>query len=467
MAGCSAHPYENRRQLFAPIENVKDLPPGGVQVRRLQLGREDVQADLLQPSGYSMASAYEQWYPPLLHREYTAAYAKIDKQEKREEREADLERRGSSRRRTGDIGDTTTRSRDNRGGAAAGGYGGEYGGTSNTRSRGSSRGRARPGAGGGDMQGYGGEYGNTAGRGRGTRGRPGAGGDMMDEMYGYGGLVSETQGPLGEVEQKFREILLTPGKKLEEETDLLIWAHDDTAEPGKSYHYRVRLGVLNPVANTNYLAEDFADFRDKALLWSEFSDVSEAVSIPRRTYFFATSYREDVSTMKVEVAKYLKGYWRVEAFDVKPGATIGRVVDNRPEDDRRNIPGMMMPGMEGYGMMASTHTSNSVEPDEIDYRTKAVFLDTSKVEAWTAGGSKLREQVVYRMLYSEDGILIARQPVSSGNWNATMREAYAMIQREKRREREDFKSFEDPIQNRGMDPMMGAYGEEMMGYGNR
>jgi len=455
---------ENRRQLFAPIENVADLPPGGVQVRRLQLGRDDVQADLLQPAGYSMASAYEQWYPPALHREYTAAYAKIEKQEKREEREAEQDRRGTSRRRTSGTGDTTTRSRDNRGGGAGGGYGGE---TGNTRGRGSTRGRGRPGAGGGDMQGYGGEYGNTGGRGgRSPRGRAGAGGDMMDEMYGYGGgMMADTQGPLGEVEQKFREVLLTPGKELDEETDLLIWAHDDTVEPGKRYHYRLRLGVLNPVANTNYLAADFADYRDKALLWSEFSDVSEAVGIPRRTYFFATSFREDVNTMKVEVAKYLRGYWRVEAFDVKPGATIGRVVDNRPDEDKRNIPGMMMPGMEEYGMMGPTNTATTVEPDEIDYRTNAVFLGTSKVEAWIAGGMKLREQVLYRMLYSQDGIQIDRLPVSSVNWNQTLREAYAMIQREKRRDKEDFKSFEDPIQNRGMNPMMGGYGEEMMGYG--
>jgi hypothetical protein len=114
-------------------------------------------------------------------------------------------------------------------------------------------------------------------------------------------------------------------------------------------------------------------------------------------------------------------------------------------------------------MMSPTNTATTVEPEEIDYRTNAVFLGTSKVEAWIPGGSKLREQVLYRMLYSEDGIEIARLPVSSGNWDPAMRQAHAMIQREKRRDREDFKSFEDPIQNRGMDPM--GYGAEMMGYG--
>lgn len=470
---------EHRRQLFAPIENVEDLPPGGVQVRRLQLGRDDVQSDLLQPAGYSMASAYEQWYPPALHREYTDAYAKMKKTEKREEREADQDRRGASGRR-GRTGETTSRSRDTRGGAGGGGGaygGGEYGGggAENTRRRSSPRGRTRGGAGGADASGYGGEYGSPTARGRGAaRGRPGAGGDpMMDEMYGgYGmGMGQDTQGPLGEVEQKFYEVLLTPGKELEEETDLLFWAHDDTVEPGMNYRYRMRLGVLNPVANTNYLAEEFAEFRKKALLWSEFSAVSEEVSVPRRTYFFATSFREDVNTMKVEVAKYLRGYWRVESFDVKPGATIGRVVDNRADEEKRNVPGMGMPGMEAYGGyagygMTTGNTATTVEPEEIDYRTQAVFLGTSKVEAWIPAGAKLREQVLYRMLYSEDGIQIARVPVSSANWNPVMREAHAMIQREKRRDREDFKSFEDPVQNRGgMDSMMG-YGPEMMGYGN-
>lgn len=456
---------ENRRQLFAIYEEVDDLPTGGMQVRLLQLGREDVQADLLQPSGYSMASAYEEWYPPVLHREYTAAYDKMRKKELREEREAEMERRGIGRRgRDGD--NTNTRSRDrNRGGGATAdlGYGGAGG---NTRRRGA-RGRGRPGQ---DSAGYGGEYGmgnERGGRSRGARGRtPRPSDGMMDDMYGgYGmGLMTEPTG-VDKVLQKYNDILITPGKDIAEETNLLFWAHDDTVQPGKTYRYRIRIGVLNPVAGKNYLADEYLGYRNKALLWSEFSSDSEEVSIPGRAYFFAKSYREDADIMKVEVAKYLWGYWRSETFDVKPGEIIGHVVETRSEDEDR-LNAMMSPEMMdgAYGMMPSMTDEITVDPEEIDYSTNAVFIGTSKSPAWT-GDSRLREQVLYRMLYTEDGTTISRSPVSSINWNADLRAIQSLIAREKGRKREDFKSFKAPTKNRGMNPFGPGYGGEMMGYG--
>jgi hypothetical protein len=276
------------------------------------------------------------------------------------------------------------------------------------------------------------------------------------DMYGMG---LDSQSPTIEVVRKYNALRITPRTDLAETSDLLFWAHDDTVVPGKTYRYRLRLGVLNPVAGTNYLADEFQVFRNKVLLWSEPSEVSAPVLIPARTYFFASSFRENTQTMYVTVAKYLLGYWWAETFDVNPGETIGRVVENRKEIGQDNA--MMTQGMDPYsmGMVAQEVTT---EPKEIDYRTDAVFLGVSKTDAWS-GGNRLHEQILYRMLYTLDGSEITYAPVSSTSWDDSLRSAYADIMRQKNREKEDFKAFSTPTSDMGMDPY--GYGGEMGGFG--
>src|SRR5207248_5635336 len=37
---------------------------------------------------------------------------------------------------------------------------------------------------------------------------------------------------------------------------IIMWAHDETAVPGKTYRYRARVKMKNPLYNTNALAQD-------------------------------------------------------------------------------------------------------------------------------------------------------------------------------------------------------------------
>jgi len=62
---------DHRRDLFAVIEDAQSLPPGGLTVRVLQYRDRMVQTDLLQPPAYIIASANEEWFPPLLYEEST------------------------------------------------------------------------------------------------------------------------------------------------------------------------------------------------------------------------------------------------------------------------------------------------------------------------------------------------------------------------------------------------------------
>ena len=50
------------------------------------------------------------------------------------------------------------------------------------------------------------------------------------------------------------------------EDELLFWAHDDTVKPGSSYKYRIRFGVLNPMAGTNRLAPGFESYKYQVIL---------------------------------------------------------------------------------------------------------------------------------------------------------------------------------------------------------
>jgi subfamily B ATP-binding cassette protein MsbA len=70
--------------MFEIIENVEELPAGGIKVRLLQFDDRQIKVGLLQPEPYQIASAKEEWFPPSLHKEYLEYQREIDAQEKRE-----------------------------------------------------------------------------------------------------------------------------------------------------------------------------------------------------------------------------------------------------------------------------------------------------------------------------------------------------------------------------------------------
>ena len=177
------------------------------------------------------------------------------------------------------------------GGDDAYGMGAEYG-MGDSRSRGRTRGRrssstTRGGTGLTDTR-------RRSSSGRSSRGRTGEVPyeDMMyGDMMGIGGRDARFS-PINEVYDKYDEMVLnrlTEWKKLEE---LTFWAHDDSVEPEKTYRYRIRLGVFNPIAGTDKVSKDYQERKNNVILWSEFSEVTEPVEIMGRLYFFANNVRE-------------------------------------------------------------------------------------------------------------------------------------------------------------------------------
>lgn len=449
---------ESNRRLFEIIENVHDLPPGGLSVRKMQYNHKPITMALLQPDTYRIASAEEEWFPPTYYSEYKDVLRKIEAEEKRKEREDQRDRQETQtggRRdtaRTGGTGTMTpgsTRRRDTTTGA--GGAGGLYGGGTGTRDRSTRGTRTRQTTPGMDP---------TMPGGRAGRRGPG---DAAYDMGAYGGYPMDGTMRMGpttdEVYYDFAEEIIHYRTDLSRKREpLLLWAFDDTMTPGHTYRYRMRVGVFNPVAGTDMLAPRDADKKSQAILWGEFSNVTEPVAIPKRLYFFAKDVQDQQKTATVEVARYLLGYWRTEDFQVRPGDEIGKEIE--PEEERPRTArgasritgaprgremGAAGPyaGQMGMGMFETRRdpADAAIHPEVIDFRTDAILLDLVEVDDWDTQPN-LRPRTYHDMLYTQDGLDIERMPVRTRNWPKDLLATYQFISAEKRKEPQSFKAFQ-------------------------
>jgi len=470
------------RKLFNITEKVGQLPAGGLKVRLLQYDYPMVQIGLLQPEPYQFATADEEWLPPELHREYKQIKAKEALETKRQEREEQREER--------------ERQRDSGGIGNAGGIGRSGGGR---RAPGSGRTRGNQRGGGSDLYGMGGgmDYGDSRSRGRsrdgrrstnsrtgvgdladgrgrssgrGSRGRTSDpfGGDMMygDMMMepGMGGRSSQFS-PLNEVYTKYDEMMLTRLTEFEKLEKLTFWAHDDTVEPRKTYRYRIRLGIFNPIAGTDKVSAKYQDRKNEVILWSDFSDVTEPVEIMGKLYFFANNVREADKAVNVEVARLALGRWHSGDFWVRQGEVIGEPREPEPEKEDKNSRQRRMNDPSGrFAPMVSRTQQRTNVPEIIDYRTGAVVVDAVVVNDWSA--KPLRTRNYFDLLYSYDGVNIEHMPVGPSYRSKILASVHSHITKLQRQPQEEFKNFGagDRKQRRGRmgGDMMDEYGGDYM-----
>jgi len=424
---------EQHRKLFEIIEDPRDLPPGGLKVQMLQFDDQMVQIDLLQPQAYQIASAREEWLPPLLHRKFLDFQRKEALQERLEAKEAEKQER---EKELEDRRNRRTEARSGVGGRGGGIYdtSGGMDGTYGTRDTRSTRSRGR------DRLDRGGRLTDDGvrptDRGR-TRGRTDPlymrDGDMIDAL----GVGTDRRMPrrpsINDVYDEYDALLLTrltDFSKIRE--PLAFWAHDDTVEARKTYRYRIRLGVFNPVAGMHQSSEQGESPTNNIVLWSDFSDVTEPVEIPGKLYFFAKNIREGDKTITVQVSKLVLGHWYSHDFTVKHGDVIGDVIETEPEEPRSV-------GMGRFTALAAPQEEATV-PETIDYGTGAVVVDAVAVNDWSSG-TTLRTRRYYDMLYSTDGASIEHMPVSATYWPSDLQTVFSYIGRLEREPQEPFKPF--------------------------
>jgi len=414
---------DHRKKMFKVIEELEELPPGGIKVRLLQFNDPIVTKDLLQPDAYMIASAREEWFPPSLHKEYVEQQREIDAQEKRIAKAA--ERKEREREREGERSDRRSRTPKTRGTAGA----------------------TPPGMGGG----------------------PFGGGSFGGSPFGGGGMpVRKTQPRRSRSERKiekerperskeiskttkniyeeFDKILLTEKTDITKmEEPLVFWAHDDTVEPRKSYRYRMRLGVFNPIAGTDQFIEQDKSLKNKVILWSEFSDATGTVDIPGTLYFFPREIQEAAKTVTVTACRYVLGYWYCKDFMVKVGETIGNVVGLEPLESQEQL----------------------TVPEQIDYTTGAVLIDVAQVDDWSGGTNPYKRQY-YNMLYSFDGKDIERLPIKTRYWAEALQSKFNEIKRSEKESKEPLRSWEGRVGERRRVPLPGGEGRPLdyMPYGH-
>lgn len=389
---------DHRRDLLPVADRVDQLGPGGLQVKKIQFDDPQLQADLLQPPVYQIASAREEWYPPRLY----ARFAKLrDEQVQQlilDERQKEIDERERLRdaQRSGGAGDALY------GGYDTGGTRGRTGGRSTTTTSRTTTSRTS------------------------RTGRTGTTTTRVDPRYGTG-TAGTRQETTSDLDRELKALRIPPRTDVKElKTPVVFWAIDDTVTPGQTYRYRVKVGVFNPIGGTNSFRDKNAPEKDQTLLWSTYSDVLGPIYVPRMMYLFAGDVQPAAKIIGVEVAKYHMGYWRSQNFSVRCGETIGTVVEQEKKAPRR-APGMYEDDPYMYGA-SPVLRADPTSPDEIDYRTGAVVVDVTSVDDWTTGRS-MRQVQYFEMLYSFDGRDILRLPIGATYWPRELQVARSDIQK--------------------------------------
>jgi hypothetical protein len=107
---------------------------------------------------------------------------------------------------------------------------------------------------------------------------------------------------------------------------LVGWAHDATAQPGKTYRYAVVYKIKSPVWATFNTTKPPA-LVDVFALASAQSEWTQPVAVPPVVRFYFASSTGG-GTMPVEVYRWQNGTYHKATIRVSPGDPIGKTIDN-------------------------------------------------------------------------------------------------------------------------------------------
>lgn len=105
--------------------------------------------------------------------------------------------------------------------------------------------------------------------------------------------------------------------------NIISFQHDDAVTPGKSYRYRMRYLILNPVYGQ--LAAAAEPKIAQQFKWeSAWSDWTDTVNVSSKLNFFvANQITTGATSVSVEVFQFVKGKMTSKTFTVQPGDVIG------------------------------------------------------------------------------------------------------------------------------------------------
>ena len=106
--------------------------------------------------------------------------------------------------------------------------------------------------------------------------------------------------------------------------DIVVWAHDDTAQAGKTYRYALKYILSNPVNRTVHVCKP-AELANQFYMASPLSAWSEAVSVESDTNFYASAATAGAgrAVAKFDVFRWKEGIWQMQQVQVGPGDMVG------------------------------------------------------------------------------------------------------------------------------------------------
>jgi hypothetical protein len=363
-------PQTKRCNLKKMLQLPKQADEYKIQISIVQFAKTEFRNEILQPPVYDNAIPSEKWISPSFFNEREKRLAKEQTEQKKQQLEMEKARRLESR-------STRTRQPATRQQATPSSQPSDTGGLERTN-------------------------------------KPPKSSPTSKQSSQKTTVPQETRQGLTE-EQRFNEIALTEKINLAELEKLVFWAHDDTTRPGEKYQYRIRIGVFNPIAGTNWFSKEQKELQTQAVLFSSFSEPTDIIEIPNRLYFFATDMREidkghsTDKIVEIKVARYTLGNWVSEKFNVKNGEQIGTVSDKART--------MLEKALGKIGTL----------PEAVDLSTNVVMVDTRHVTEWTGAGY-LRPKDFDELLYTQTGDSIQTMPIKERFWPDEMTKVYKEIE---------------------------------------
>ncbi len=224
-------------------------------------------------------------------------------------------------------------------------------------------------------------------------------------------------------------------KKLLEKDEFKLFAHDITAQPGKSYRYRVRVAMNNPIFGKEILLKknDAAqsELAAKSVAHSAWTEWTPEISVDQDAYWFITgtnrdSLRQNTPSAQAEMYQYYYGYYRRAITSVEPGdPIIGEaklpklwLFPEKPVAADPNAP--VVPGGRdgGKGAQPIGPGANPGQPavdgppvpGAVPAKEKLVFRDTSSVVMLDVNSAPGVESFLMAILRSQDGTVVSRSP---------------------------------------------------------
>lgn len=151
---------------------------------------------------------------------------------------------------------------------------------------------------------------------------------------GYGGPPDQygmTGGPgFGRAQASVPEGYKVPAgtfNPTELDSDIFVWFHDDTVQPGKTYRYKMSYRIRNPLHGMEKVAEKPEAAKVFAISSPE-SDWSDAIKVdPISRFFVASGVSSGSTSVRMDVFKWQDGKWHMKQFVTSPGDMIGLVDD--------------------------------------------------------------------------------------------------------------------------------------------